>query len=204
MTSGGHLLALINDILDISRIEAGNIDIQLERVDLADTIATVLDGFQNPVQHNSVEIVRNIASDLPCIRADERKLRQVLLNLLSNAFKFTPDGGTVSVSAHWDLQTGMTVEISDTGIGIAAENLNSVLEPFGQVENALSRSHEGTGLGLPLAKALVELHGGALRIDSQLSVGTVVTLTLPASLAVAQPGRTDAPDGSTRRKATAG
>jgi len=115
---------------------------------------------------------------------DERKIKQILLNLLSNAVKFTPEGGEVRVTSA-RRNGGLSLSINDTGIGIAAEDIPKVLAPFGQVESKVRRKHEGTGLGLPLAKQLVELHGGLLTIDSRLDVGTTVTILLPASRMVA-------------------
>jgi signal transduction histidine kinase len=117
--------------------------------------------------------------DVPFVLADERRLRQILINLLSNAVKFTPEGGRVKLTTA-RVPEGFIVEVSDTGIGIAAEDIPKALTPFGQVDSKISRKHEGTGLGLPLVKHLVELHGGSLSIASEPNIGTVVTVFLPA------------------------
>jgi signal transduction histidine kinase len=114
------------------------------------------------------------------LRADERKLKQVLMNLLSNAVKFTPPGGEILVHARVESQHGVVIEVADNGIGIAPEDIERALSPFGQVDSRLSRRYEGTGLGLPLARALAELHGGTLMLESALGRGTIVRVTLPA------------------------
>jgi signal transduction histidine kinase len=122
---------------------------------------------------------------LPPIRADERRLRQVLINLLSNAVKFTPAGGQVSIAAEADAKRGFLIRVKDTGVGIKPEDIPTALEPFGQVDSSLVRNHEGTGLGLPLSRALVELHGGRLDIESEVGVGTTVTVALPPERLIA-------------------
>ena len=127
-----------------------------------------------------------IDPDLPIVRVDGRRVQQILLNLLSNAIKFTPAGGSISVEARWDLQAGIIVSVVDNGIGIAAGKLETVFEPFGQIENAYTRKYEGTGLGLPLAKALAEMHGGTLVLESQLNAGTTARFTLPPDLVMAK------------------
>jgi signal transduction histidine kinase len=121
---------------------------------------------------------------LPRLRGDERKLRQTMLNLLSNAIKFTPEGGSIAVEAATS-PTGLAVIVRDTGIGIAAADIPKVLRPFVQLESVFSRKHDGTGLGLPMVAAMVDLHGGGLRIDSEPGKGTAVTVTLPASRVLA-------------------
>jgi len=124
------------------------------------------------------------------VLADERRLRQILINLLSNAVKFTPEGGRVRLST-LRVPEGLAIEVSDTGIGIAAADIPKALTPFGQVDSKISRKHEGTGLGLPLVKHLAELHGGSLSLTSELNVGTIVTVLLPAKriIRVARPVR---------------
>ncbi|MFP6741754.1 MAG: ATP-binding protein, partial [Alphaproteobacteria bacterium] len=128
----------------------------------------------------SLILKRNLARDLPLLRADESKIKQILLNLLSNAVKFTPPGGTVRVRARRHSDGGVELSVRDNGIGVAAENQAVVFEPFRQVDSTLSRRFDGTGLGLPLAKQMVELHDGTLRFESKLGVGTTVTLIFPA------------------------
>jgi signal transduction histidine kinase len=127
-----------------------------------------------------VSVVKNIAADLPMIHADSRKVKQIVLNLLSNAVKFTPKGGTVTVSAELGDSHEMCLTVADSGIGIAPANIDKALTPFAQIDSSLSRKYEGTGLGLPITKALIELHGGRLAIASDLGKGTTVTVTFPA------------------------
>jgi signal transduction histidine kinase len=132
----------------------------------------------------NVELQVAVTANDRCLRGDEVRLRQILLNLLNNAVKFTPPEGRVSLEIAWNAQNGMTVEIKDTGIGIAPEDLSRVLQPFGQAGDIMTRRHQGTGLGLPLTKALVELHGGRLQVESELGQGTVVRIVFPAERTV--------------------
>jgi signal transduction histidine kinase len=192
--SGDHLLAIINDILDVSKIEAGKGELQIEEVDVREIFLSGIELVRARAEEGELDLVVTLADDLPILCIDGRRMRQVLLNLLSNAVKFTPKGGHVAVEARWSDHDGLVVEVSDTGIGIAADSLLTVLEPFGQIESAYARQYEGTGLGLPLAKALVEIHGGELSLESQPDVGTTARFTLPADLAVSRPGgRADTP-----------
>ncbi|MFQ5973752.1 MAG: sensor histidine kinase [Alphaproteobacteria bacterium] len=177
--SGSHLLALINDILDISKVEAGRLDLEVENVDLAGVIADCTALVRDQANEKRLAVTMEIGENLPFVPADPRRLTQVLLNLLSNAIKFTDDGGAVTVSARHHSGLGAIVKVSDTGIGIPAEMIERVLQPFEQVESTLSRRYDGAGLGLPLARALVALHGGELGIRSELNVGTEVMFTLP-------------------------
>jgi signal transduction histidine kinase len=130
---------------------------------------------------------------MPMLRADERKLKQVLLNLVSNAVKFTPAGGRIEVATRRDPAGGLTIAVRDTGIGIPPEHIATVLQPFVQVDNSLSRRHDGTGLGLPLVKAIAELHGGALRLASEVQKGTTVEVTFPPERIVEPKGDEAAP-----------
>ena len=122
----------------------------------------------------------DIADNLPNVYADERRLRQIMLNLLSNAIKFTPPDGKIIVKAWCSPDAGHVIQVSDTGIGIAAEDIPKALSPFGQIDNKLSREYQGTGLGLPLTKFLTEMHGGSLNVESELGVGTTITIRLPS------------------------
>jgi signal transduction histidine kinase len=178
-SSGKYLLNLINDILEVSRIEAGKLDLQEEAVDLAGTVDAALRMIESEAARANVVILRAPGEPLPSLLADRRRVSQVLLNLLSNAVKFTPEGGTVQVSL-WRRGGAVGVVIADTGIGIAADDIPRVLEPFGQVDSQLSRKYSGTGLGLPLSVRLMQLHVGRLDIDSTLGAGTTVTITFPA------------------------
>jgi PAS domain S-box-containing protein len=178
--SGHHLLALINDILDLSKAEAGHLKLTDAAVDLAQLGDGCLRMVAGQAERAGIALTVRIASDARLIRADEIRLRQILLNLLSNAIKFTPRGGTVGLEAR--LEAGeLVVSVRDSGIGIADADLARVMEPFCQVETTISRSVPGTGLGLPLTRRLVELHGGRIHVDSKLGHGTTVKVVLPRS-----------------------
>jgi signal transduction histidine kinase len=177
--SGQLLLDIINDILDLSKIEAGRMELFPEAVDAREAFEACLRLVSGRAQNNGVTLQSESPPDLPKIRVDPRAVRQMLVNLLTNAVKFTPKGGRVMLSARLD---GDQVElsVSDTGVGIAAKDIAKVLEPFGQADNPHSRRQQGTGLGLPIVKALVEQSGGSFRLESKLDAGTTVTLRLPA------------------------
>jgi PAS domain S-box-containing protein len=179
--SGRHLLAIIDDILDLAKIEAGHTELVESEVPLS----RLMDMFRTFLGHRFLEcgiaFQIDIPHDAPSIWIDKRKLAQVIINLLSNALKFTPRGGTVALSSHSNDDGSLAISVRDTGIGIAPEDMQMVLAPFGQVESAFSRKHHGAGLGLPLSRSLTELHGGALTIESEVGVGTTVTVTLPAA-----------------------
>ncbi len=178
-SSGKHLLEVINDILDLAKIEAGQLDLREEVVDFEPAIRYCLKLIDGVARSNGLELRYQVPNDLPAVWGDELKLKQVLINLLSNAVKFTPAGGTVSLNTMLAADGGIAVKVSDTGIGIAPEDVSTAMVPFQQVDGAASRSYEGTGLGLPLSKALVELHDGRLELESKVGVGTMVTVWLP-------------------------
>ncbi len=182
--SGEHLLKVINDILDLTRIEAGGMDIHDELVHCADLIESSLRFIRDQATRAGLAIAVESAEDLPRLRGDPRKLRQVLINLLSNAVKFTPRGGRVRIEAARDTGGGLLLRVGDTGIGMAADDIEQALTPFKQIDNSLARKYEGAGLGLPLAKDLVELHGGTLEMASELGQGTVVTCRFPPARTV--------------------
>jgi signal transduction histidine kinase len=178
-SSGAHLLALINDILDLTRLDAGVTELDEEKINVADLIGPVLRMMQAQAAESDVAIDRRIEPRLPRILADKRRVHQVLINLVSNAIKFTPSGGNVRVSV-FRAGAEMAVSITDTGIGIAPEDIPKAFERFRQIDSALSRKYEGSGLGLPLARQLMELHGGRLVLESRLHQGTTVTVYFPA------------------------
>ena len=183
--AGQHLLDLINDLLDISKIEAGKVDLMEETIDVASLVRSCVAMVRERADAGDVQIYVDIDEELlPLLRADETRMRQVVLNLLSNAVKFTPSDGTVTVRTWYHIDRGFVLQVADTGIGIAADNIPKALTRFGQVESTLDRSYEGTGLGLPLTKSLVEQHGGTLDLQSEVGVGTVVTVNLPAKRAI--------------------
>jgi two-component system cell cycle sensor histidine kinase PleC len=177
--SGAHLLGVINDILDLSKIEAGHMTLEDGAIALDDAVYEVRTLLGDQASGTRVAFHLDTPRPSPVLKVDARKFEQILLNLLSNAFKFTPDGGSVTLSARYAIDGGLDVSVSDTGIGIAADDIETVLSPFGQVESAFSRRHHGTGLGLPLAKSLAEMHGGGLSLESTEGKGTTVTIHLP-------------------------
>jgi PAS domain S-box-containing protein len=176
--SGHHLLRIINDLLDLSKVEAGRLELRDTPVAVASIFETCRRMVVDRAAAAGVELeFRPTGLE---IRVDELRLEQVLLNLVSNAVKFTSTGGHVDVSATLALSGEVVISVADTGIGMAPEDIPRALQPFGQIDNSLSRPHGGTGLGLPLARRLVELHGGTMSIDSELGKGTTVTVVLPA------------------------
>lgn len=177
--SGEHLLTLINDILDLAKIEAGKIQLDEQFVDVAEVIPFCLKQASDGATPG-VKLLVNIPSDLPLLYADEHRLKQILINLLRNAVKFTEAGGEVRLSVTVNPHGRFVFEVSDTGIGMAEEDLARVMEPFIQVDSGLSRKYEGTGLGLPITRSFMELHGGTLDLKSQLGVGTTATMTFPS------------------------
>ncbi len=179
-SSGTHLLSIINDVLDVSKIEAGKMDLHEQELVVERSIQRALRLVAEQAQQRNITLGARVPDDLPGLRADDLKLQQVLLNLLSNAVKFTPDGGHVEVSASADAEAGLTIAVADNGIGISETDLPRVILPFQQVESGLSRNYEGTGLGLPLVKSLTELHGGRFEMESRLGQGTTVRVLLPA------------------------
>jgi signal transduction histidine kinase len=189
--SGRHLLMLINDILDLSKIEAGQANLREEQVSLAEIVDVCVRLVGDRAQRGGLTMEVGEFEDFPPLWADRLKLKQILLNLLSNAIKFTPSGGTVGLAAQRTLDGGIAVHISDTGIGMRAQDIPAALQPFRQVESSLSRKHEGTGLGLPLTKAIVEMHGGALTIGSVPGKGTSVIFTLPPERVIDPQGMAD-------------
>ena len=180
--SGQHLLKLINDVLDISKIEAGSAELYEETFDMMPVIDSCITMIRKRAADGGVELVVDIAEDTqPQLHADKTRVKQVVLNLLSNAVKFTETGGRVTLKAWHNEGSGLVLQVIDTGVGIAADDIPKALARFQQVEGGLTRKHEGTGLGLPLAKSLIEQHGGSLDLQSQLGVGTTVTMRLPAT-----------------------
>ena len=178
--AGNRLLSIINDILDLARIESGTHEIFEDDIELTNVIQPVFKLIQERARKSDVELELECPDELGKMYADERKLKQILMNLLSNAIKFTEPGGKVTLRVWCRSNSGFVFQVVDTGIGIALDDIPKTLSPFGQVESDLGRKHEGTGLGLPLSKALAELHGGYLDLQSELGVGTTVTVRFPA------------------------
>ena len=176
--SGRHLLNLINDVLDISKVEYGKLELIEEAVDLAEIIDGSLRLVRERADAAEVALAVEMPAPLPPLWADSRRIKQILLNLLSNAIKFTPPGGQVRLRAV-ARGDGLVLAVEDSGIGMDASGLELAMRPFGQVDSKLARKYSGTGLGLPLSKAFVALHGGTLEVESRPGEGTVVTVTLP-------------------------
>ena len=184
--SGTHLLDIINDILDLSKIEAGKAQLIEETIDLSRTIRSCSRLMEVRASNAKVILTVEIAPNLPALRADERKVKQIIINLLSNAVKFTPEGGEVTLTAVHAEGGGVEIAVSDTGIGIAPEDIAKALTPFYQIDNSLSRKYNGTGLGLPLAASFARMHGGTLTLASREGQGTCVTFYLPEGRVVSQ------------------
>lgn len=178
--SGHLLLALINDILDMSKAEAGKIELHEEVVSVTEIVERGVLLLKGRATENGVKLSIQIDNDLPSIYGDERLLLQVLLNFLSNAVKFTPPEGKVVIRASVSGDGGLMLSVEDTGSGIAPQDIPKVLEPFGQAGGSLSVTREGTGLGLPLAKKFIELHGGQLQLESKVGLGTTVSAYFPS------------------------
>ncbi|MBO6827097.1 MAG: PAS-domain containing protein [Sneathiella sp.] len=178
--SGVHLLELINDILDLSKADAGTMEIYEEQVDLEAVVKICTRIAETQRAKAGVELSVIMPDTLPELRADRKMLKQVLLNLLSNSIKFTPSGGQVTLAVEPKHGGGLNIIVKDTGIGIKENDIVKALTPFVQVDSELGRKYQGTGLGLPLSKELVELHGGTLTLESEFGVGSTVTIYLPA------------------------
>jgi signal transduction histidine kinase len=186
-SSGQHLLGLINDILDLSKIESGADELHEDRIEIPEIIRSALKLVGQRAERGGIRLETELPDQLPALRADERRLKQILVNLLSNAVKFNDAGGEVTLRAWCRTDSGYVFQVIDTGIGIAPEDIPKALSRFGQVDGNLNRQYEGSGLGLPLTKALVELHGGTLDMQSQAGVGTTVTVRLPAERIIGSP-----------------
>ena len=177
--AGRHLLNIISDILDISKIESGTFALELECYPLREVILASTALVEARIAEKKQTLVLNLPASLPAIIADGRRLKQVLINLLSNAHKFTPEGGRIVVTAAAGADETVNMTVQDSGIGMTNEQILVALKPFGQVVGSRTRSHEGTGLGLPIAKALIEQHGGSFSVSSRENLGTTVSFTLP-------------------------
>ncbi len=182
--AAAHLLAVINDILDISKIQSGRYTLDAREMNIDEILQSVIASFRAAADEAGVKIHSRMAIDLPPIRGDAVKFRQIFTNLLSNAVKFTRANGSITVEALRGSDGSVTVLVRDTGIGMGDDEILVALTPFGQVDGSRARWREGTGLGLPIAKALVELHGGRLEIRSARGMGTEIAVILPSRYAV--------------------
>jgi len=197
-TSGSHLLALINDVLDMSKIEAGRFELDESIVNLGSVVDSCLAMVEWRAAKNEVDLGERPTLALPNIIGDERAIRQVVLNLLSNAVKFTPRGGRVEIRGARDTNGDVLLAVMDTGVGIPDEALDRLFEPFQRTTAQVARQQEGTGLGLAISRKLIDLHGGTLEVESAVGEGTVVRIRFPASRVVAMPGQETAETASSR------
>ena len=180
--SGEHLLNIISDILDLTKVDAGKFELQQQSgLDARDIAESCVSLVKERATSGGLHLSTEIEDDLPSLTADPTRVKQILLNVLSNAIKFTESGGSVVLAVSHAAEGGLRFEVRDSGRGMTPEEIKLALEPFGQVDGNLDRRHEGTGLGLPLARCLAELHGGSLDIASEKGRGTRVTLILPGS-----------------------
>ena len=174
-----HLLELINGVLDISKVQAGKLSVQKEPVELGPILSSCLLILEARAREKNIRIDCALARRLPPLLGDPLRLKQIVINLLGNAVKFTPDYGHVRIEARPEGERLALLTVQDTGIGMSPDEVETALRPFGQVDTGFSKRHEGTGLGLPIALALARLHGGDLRISSRKGAGTCVSLTVP-------------------------
>ncbi|MBV9016364.1 MAG: PAS domain S-box protein [Alphaproteobacteria bacterium] len=179
--SGQHLLDIVNDLLDLAKIDAGKVALETEDTNPYKLAASCIEFIREAAQIAGLQLSVDCEPGLPVVVADERRLKQVLLNLLTNAVKFTGSGGSVTLWVRRAEDGGIAFVVCDTGIGMTADEIEIALQPFGQLDSGFNRRHDGTGLGLPLARSLVELHGGSMRIDSEKGLGTTVTVLISAS-----------------------
>ena len=182
--SGQNLLQVINDILDLSKFELGDHNLQEEDIEISAMLDIVLDLIQERAVANNIEVELDAPIDLPVLRGDPRKIKQILINIMANAIKFSDAGGRTTLRVWCHAESGYVFQITDTGIGIAPDDIPNALSRFGQVDSDLNRKYEGTGLGLPLAKAFAEMHGGSLDLQSQVDMGTTVTIQFPVERVV--------------------
>jgi len=190
--AGRHLLALINDILDLSKAEAGKFELNCEEIAAKDLISECMKLMRGRAVEARLSLTRGVDGTIPPLYVDRLRVKQILLNLLSNAVKFTPPGGAVRISVERGNEGSLALSVSDTGIGIAPEFIQAALEPFRQIASPFARNVEGTGLGLALAKALMECHGGTLELESALNLGTTARLIFPAERVMEKSARATA------------
>lgn len=177
--SGKNLLKIINEILDLSKIESGKKELKESEVKMETCLVSCLDAMREKISEKHIVLLDKIENK-PVIRAEEPSLKQVIRNILSNAIQFTPEGGRITLFTNYDHDGSYRISIADTGIGLSAKEIEKALSPFGQIDNALDRSGTGTGLGLPLSNAIIKIHGGDIEILSEKGIGTTVSIILPA------------------------
>ncbi len=178
--AGKHLLNIISDILDVSKIESGTFELDLGTYPLRELLMSAVSLVEPRIAEKKQSLTVLVPEGLPLVRADTRRLKQIAINLLSNAHKFTPSGGKIMLAAARIDARFVGITVRDSGVGMSAEHLTLAMKPFGQVNSSHTRAHEGTGLGLPITKALIEQHGGKMWIDSTEGQGTTIVFTIPA------------------------
>jgi two-component system cell cycle sensor histidine kinase PleC len=176
--AGRHLLEVVSDVLDLSKIEGGSLTLNVDEYPIGEIVEEAANLMQERVAQRNQKVELRLASNLPYLPVDARRIKQILLNLLSNANKFTPDGGRIVLVARRTADGGATVAVVDSGCGMTDEQISVAMKPFGQVQSHFTRTQEGAGLGLPIALGLAKLHGGQIHIDSEPDAGTSVVLTL--------------------------
>jgi two-component system cell cycle sensor histidine kinase PleC len=191
---------VVSDVLDIAKIESGTFSLNINPTYIDEVIESSLALMSDAFRAKAQRFERRLPADLPCLPIDARRVKQILLNLLSNANKFTPERGQIMVSARRNADGGATIAIVDTGVGMTPEHLAVALTPFGQVQSHYTRTAEGAGLGLPIAAALARLHGGDLYLESEPEEGTTAVLRLPGELPVEHAPRTIMAGGGERRR----
>jgi two-component system cell cycle sensor histidine kinase PleC len=174
-----HLLALINGILDVSKIQAGKLSVEFQPIDLAPILESCILITEAKAKEKNIAVTRTIAPNMPQLDADPLRVKQIIINVLSNAVKFTPERGSVHIEVMATEDRYALISVTDNGIGMSPNEVDIALRPFGQVETAFNRRHEGTGLGLPISMALTRLHGGQLLVNSEKGKGTRVSILLP-------------------------
>ena len=177
--AGHHLLAVINSILDISKIQAGKLEVELAPMDFNKILDPCILLTETKAKEKNITITRSIQPNMPPLMADALRLKQILINLLSNAVKFTPDNGKVHIEAGIKDARFATISVADSGVGMGPEEIKTALRPFGQIETGLNRRNDGTGLGLPIAQALAQMHGGKFNVISAKGQGTKIELLIP-------------------------
>jgi two-component system, cell cycle sensor histidine kinase PleC len=176
-----HLLELISSILDVSKIQAGKLSVEREPVELMPILSSCMLIVEAKAREKNIKVVSSVEPEFPLILGDGLRLKQILINLLGNAVKFTAERGSVTVEAYRLDHERAAIEVTDTGIGMSASEIETAIKPFGQIDTAFNKRHEGTGLGLPIAHALTRMHGGELRIQSEKGRGTAIRITLPVA-----------------------
>jgi signal transduction histidine kinase len=195
--SGQHLLDLINDILDLAKIESGTEELHEAPIEVPQAARSVLNLVKQRAEKGGIALELDLLHNPPLLRADERKLKQILLNLMTNAIKFSRENSTVTLKARAGDKLGYLFEVVDTGIGMAPEDIPKALSRFGQIDGDLDRQQEGTGLGLPLTRTLVEMHGGSLRLRSEIGAGTTAIVRFPADRIIGPQGHLGSPGAAT-------